>query len=51
VSMLKWQALSSYFMFVAFLPYGTYTVVTFVISFSDKVSDTQPFGTIRNCHS
>ena len=31
VSMLKWQALASYFMFVSFLPYGTFTVVTFVI--------------------
>ena len=31
VSMLKWQALSSYFMFVSFPPYGTFTVVTFVI--------------------
>ena len=27
VSMLKWQALASYFMFVSFLPYGTLTVV------------------------
>ena len=31
VSMLNLQALSSYFMFVFFLPYGTFTVVTFVI--------------------
>ena len=31
VSMLNLQALSSYFMFVSFLPYGTFTVVTFVI--------------------
>ncbi len=31
VSMLKWQALASYFMFVSFPPYGTFTVVTFVI--------------------
>ena len=36
VSMLNLQALSSYFMFVSFPPYGTFTVVTFVIrSFSD----------------
>ena len=27
VSMLKWQALASYFMFVSFLPYGTLTMV------------------------
>ena len=34
--MLKWQALASYFMFVSFPPYGTFTVVTFVTrSFSD----------------
>ena len=33
VSMLNLQALSSYFMFVSFLPYGTFTVVTFVIRF------------------
>ena len=31
VSMLNLQALSSYFMFVSFPPYGTFTVVTFVI--------------------
>ena len=31
VSMLNLQALSSHFMFVSFLPYGTFTVVTFVI--------------------
>ena len=31
VSMLNLQALSSYFMFVFLLPYGTFTVVTFVI--------------------
>ena len=31
VSMLNLQALASYFMFVSFLPYGTFTVVTFVI--------------------
>ena len=31
VSMLNEQALSSYFMFVSFLPYSTFTVVTFVI--------------------
>jgi hypothetical protein len=35
VSMLNLQVLSSYFMFVSFLPYGTFTVVTFVIRFSD----------------
>ena len=29
--MLNLQALSSYFMFVFLLPYGTVTVVTFVI--------------------
>ena len=33
VSMLNLQALSSYFMFVSFLPYGIFTVVTFVIRF------------------
>ena len=33
VSMLNLQALSSYFMFVSFPPYGTFTVVTFVIRF------------------
>ena len=33
VSMLNLQALASYFMFVSFLPYGTFTVVTFVIRF------------------
>ena len=33
VSMLKWQALASYLMFVSFPPYGTFTVVTFVIRF------------------
>ena len=33
VSMLNLQALSSYFMFVSFLPYGTLTVVTFVTRF------------------
>ena len=33
VSMLNLQALSSYFMLVAFLPYGAFTVVTFVIRF------------------
>ena len=27
VSMLKWQALASHFMFVSLLPYGTFTVV------------------------
>ena len=31
VSMLNLQDLSSHFMFVSFLPYGTFTVVTFVI--------------------
>ena len=31
VSMLKWQALASYFILVSFPPYGTFTVVTFVI--------------------
>ena len=31
VSMLNLQALSSHFMFMSFLPYGTFTVVTFVI--------------------
>jgi len=31
VSMLNLQILSSYFMFVSFQPYGTFTVVTFVI--------------------
>ena len=31
VSMLNLQALSSYFIIVSFLPYGTFTVVTFVI--------------------
>ena len=31
VSMLNLQVLSSYFMFVSFPPYGTFTVVTFVI--------------------
>ena len=35
VSMLNLQALSSYFMFVSFRPYGTFTVVTFVIRFFD----------------
>ena len=35
VSMLNLQALSSYFMFVSFLPYSTFTVVTFVIRFFD----------------
>ena len=33
VSMLNLQALASYFMFVSFPPYGTFTVVTFVIRF------------------
>ncbi len=33
VSMLNLQTLASYFMFVSFLPYGTFTVVTFVIRF------------------
>ena len=33
VSMLNLQALSSHFMFVSFLPYGTFTVVTFVTRF------------------
>ena len=31
VSMLNLQVLSSYFILVSFLPYGTFTVVTFVI--------------------
>ena len=31
VSMFNLQVLSSYFMFVSFPPYGTFTVVTFVI--------------------
>ena len=35
VSMLNLQTLSSYFMFVSFPPYGTFTVVTFVIRFFD----------------
>ena len=35
VSMLNLQDFSSYFMFVSFLPYGTFTVVTFVIRFFD----------------
>ena len=33
VSMLNLQALSSYFIIVSFLPYGTFTVVTFVTRF------------------
>ena len=33
VSMLNLQILSSYFMFVSFPPYGTFTVVTFVTRF------------------
>ncbi len=37
VSMLNLQALSSYFMFVSFLPYGTFTVVTSDTCFFDKV--------------
>ena len=48
VSMLNLQALASYFILVSFLPYGTFTVVTFVIRLFDKVSDTQPFGTSRS---
>ena len=31
--LLNLQALSSYFMFVSFLPYGTFTVVTFITRF------------------
>ena len=33
VPMLNLQVLSSYFIFVSFPPYGTFTVVTFVIRF------------------
>ena len=32
---IRWQALASYFMFVSFLPYGIFPVVTFVIRFFD----------------
>ena len=49
VSMLNLQALSSYFMFVSFPPYGTFTVVTFVIrSFSDADrTQNEVWGTYR----